>query len=481
MRDKFPSDEGYFDLIYLDPPFNSNRNYNVIFKEGIEDSPAQLHAFEDTWRWTSHTKAQFEELVSYPIYPSKVADVMMGMEKIVGHNDILAYLTMMAVSLIELYRVLKQTGTIYLHCDPTASHYLKILLDSIFSPGMFLNEIVWHYRKWPTGKYAFQRNHDIVLVYSKTSSRDRVFNQLYMERAASTLKRFGKAKIISGHDETGKRLPSKTEEMESEGVRQDDTWDIPRVPPIKQLFPTQKPEALLERIILASTNEGDWILDPFGGCGTTVVVAERLKRNWVVIDITTLAINLVKRRIEDMYPNQELEMITDGLPEDLSGAKALFDVDPFEFEYWCCDLIQASPSGDKIKGRMKGADRGIDGRIVFPDRKSGSSQTEYRKILVQVKGGHIDHSQVRDFLGTIVREKAAGGVFITLKEPTRPMLKEAVEAGTYLYNLTGQEYPKIQIITVKELLEGKRPNHPSIIPYIKKTEKVEEGSQKPLF
>ena len=199
----------------------------------------------------------------------------------------MAYLVMMAVRLLELHRVLKPAGSIYLHCDPTASHYLKILMDSIFGNRHFVNEIVWHYRKWPTGKTSFQRNHDVILFYEK-GGKGRVFNQLYMERAASTLKRFGTKKIISGHTKQGERIPSQLSEEDSEGVRQDDVWNIGRVPPIKQLFPTQKPDALLERIIKASTIDGgtDVVLDPFCGCGTSILAAHRLGRNWIGIDIT---------------------------------------------------------------------------------------------------------------------------------------------------------------------------------------------------
>lgn len=246
------------DLVYLDPPFKSNQDYNVLFAEqdGTR-SAAQIKAFEDTWQWDQAAAAAFQEVVEAG---GKVSEVMQAFRLFLGENDMLAYLSMMAPRLVELRRVLRETGSIYLHCDPTASHYLKLLMDAVFRPQNFINEIVWHYRKWPTGKYTFQRNHDVILFYARSPAKGRVFNQLYMERAPSTLKRFGTAKIVSGHDEHGRRVPSQTEEEDSEGVRQDDVWEIGRVPPIKQLFPTEKPPALLERIVLSSTNAGDVVL-----------------------------------------------------------------------------------------------------------------------------------------------------------------------------------------------------------------------------
>ena len=282
------------------PPFNSNANYNVLFQEkGGQQSAAQITAFEDTWHWSLDSESAYQDVVTNAT--GKLPDLLQAMRSFLGDNDMMAYLTMMAQRVVELHRVLKDTGSIYLHCDPTASHYLKLLMDSVFGSRNFRNEIIWHYRKWPTGKFTFQRNHDIILFYSRSQNRERVFNQLYMERAASTLKRFGTAKIVSGHDEAGQRLPSQVESEDSQGVRQDDVWEIGRVPPVKQLFPTQKPDALLERIINASSNEGDVILDPFCGCGTAIVTAEQLNRRWIGIDITHLAVTLIRHRLRDTF------------------------------------------------------------------------------------------------------------------------------------------------------------------------------------
>lgn len=281
------------DLVYLDPPFKSNQDYNA----------AQIKAFSDTWEWNASSAVSFQETLDRG---GDVSLVMQAFRTALGANDMLAYLSMMAPRLGELHRVLKPEGSIYLHCDPTASHYLKLLLDAIFGVQNFLNEIIWHYRKWPSGKYTFQRNHDVLLLYAKSGSRERVFNQQYMARAASTLKRFGTAKIISGYDEEGARLPSEMSREESEGVRMDDVWDIGRVAPVKQLYPTQKPLALLERIIKTSSNEDQFVLDPFCGSGTSIIAAQRLNRRWLGIDNTDVAIRVVQQRLNDSFPDQQI-------------------------------------------------------------------------------------------------------------------------------------------------------------------------------
>lgn len=295
------------DLVYLDPPFKSNQDYNV----------AQTKVFSDTWEWKASSAASFQETIDRG---GDVSRVMQAFRIALGESDMLAYLAMMAPRLVELHRVLKAAGSIYLHCDPTASHYLKLLMDAIFGSQNFLNEIVWHYRKWPSGKYTFQRNHDVLLFYAKSGSRERVFNQQYMARAASTLKRFGMAKIVSGYDKTGARMPSETSAQESEGVRMDDVWEIARVAPIKQLYPTQKPQALLERIIESSSNEGQLILDPFCGSGSSIIAAQGLNRRWLGIDNTYPAIRVVQQRLKDSFPDQQINYDLAGEPVPLQLA-----------------------------------------------------------------------------------------------------------------------------------------------------------------
>lgn len=443
-------DDESVDLVYLDPPFNSNQDYNILFREqdGTR-AAAQIKAFGDTWTWDQGAARAFQETVDLG---GQVSLVMQGFRTALGGNDMLAYLSMMAPRLIELRRILKETGSIYLHCDPTASHYLKILMDAIFDPRSFVNEIIWHYRKWPAGRYTFQRNHDVILFYSKTQTRDRVFNQQYMERAASTLKRFGTAKIISGHDEYGARVPSEMAEEESEGVRMDDVWDIGRVPPIKQLYPTQKPLPLLERIIEASSNKGQLVLDPFCGCGTAIVAAQGLGRNWVGIDITHLAVGLIKHRLKDAFPNQELTYNVLGEPVSLPDAEELAKEDRYQFEAWALGMV-----GARVNEKKKGADKGVDGRLPFHDENDPSIT---KTIILSVKSGHIPANHIRELRGIVEREKAAIGVLLTLERPTRAMVREAADGGFYTSPWNNKQHPRIQILMIEELLNGKEIDYP---------------------
>ena len=468
LREHIPSNS--IDLIYLDPPFNSKRDYNVIFnEEGNQESEAQIEAFTDTWKWGKEAEKTYHDIIANA--PLNVAQAIDAFIKFLGHNDATAYLVMMTPRLIELQRVLAPQGSIYLHCDPTASHYLKVVMDQIFGKENFRNEIIWHYRKWPSGYKQFQRNHDVLFFYSKTDNEKRTFNIEYMERAESTLKRFGKSKIISGYDAAGRRLPSKVEEEESAGVPQDDVWNIGRVPPIKQLFPTQKPEKLLERIIKCSSGKGDVVLDPFCGCGTAVVEAQRLNRKWIGIDITHLAIGLVKKRLKDMFPRIAYDVV--GEPEDLSGAKELARNSKFQFQWWAVDLAGGRPA----RGKKAGADEGIDGIIPFLEGKE-----DLKRVIISVKGGHVTVSQIRDLIGVVERERAAMGVFITLEKPTDPMLKEAAVAGYYFSESWKKDFPKIQILTIENLLSGKRVEMPPQVEPYKDSQlaKEEAGNQELL-
>jgi len=439
------------DLIYLDPPFKSDQDYNVLFAEqNGSRAAAQIKAFEDTWRWDQAAAKSYQEVVEGG---GKVAQAMLAFRTYLSENDMMAYLSMMAPRLLELHRVLKETGSIYLHCDPTASHYLKILMDAIFGPSNFKNEIIWHYRKWPAGKYTFQRNHDILLFYAKSGSRKRTFNQLFMDRAPSTLKRFGTAKIISGHDELGRRLPSKTESEPSMGVRQDDVWEIGRVPPVKQLFPTEKPEVLLERILRASSNKGDVVLDPFCGCGTAVVVAERLKRKWIGIDITHLAVALIKHRLRDALGSRVKYRVV-GEPVSLPDANTLAQENRYQFQWWALGLVGARPVEQK-----KGADKGIDGRLYFHDEPD-KAKSRTKQIVISVKSGKTGVKDIRDLRGVLEREKAQIGVLISMEEPTNAMRTEAAGAG--FYKSPWRKHPVMQILTVEDLLNGKQIDYPDV-------------------
>jgi hypothetical protein len=293
-----------------------------------------------------------------------------------------------------------------------------------------------------------------------------------MDRSPSTLKRFGNAKIVSGYDEEGRRLPSKTEEINSEGVRQDDVWEIGRVPPIKQLFPTQKPEAMIERVILASSQENEIVLDPFCGCGTTIAVAQKLNRNWIGIDITYLSISLIRNRLRDVFGDDVNYKII-GEPITISEAEKLSKDDPYQFQVWALGLVGARPTELK-----KGADRGIDGRLYFHDETQG---IKTKQIIFSVKSGHTSVTHIRDLRGVIERENAEIGVLITLREPTQPMRVDAAESGWY-ESPWGTKHPRIQILTIKELLSGKRIDLPTakINVTFKKADKIKENGNNNL-
>jgi adenine specific DNA methylase Mod len=505
------------DLIYLDPPFNSNANYNVLFKapDGHE-SHAQMEAFEDTWHWNPPAEKAFDEVMQSG--NTDAAEMLRAMRSFLKENDMMAYLTMMAVRLIELHRVLKPTGSLYLHCDPTASHYLKILLDAIFSPVHFRNEIVWK-RSNPKslGSINFPTCTDTVLRYSKGAKA--TFHQPYEEHDPDYVEsayrysddhgayrllpllnpndnrpnltyeflgvrrvwRWTKERMQKAYDEglvvqtkPGAVPQYKKYLSDSKGRTVTNCWtDIPQAAGNESLgYPTQKPVALLERILKASSNEDDVVLDPFCGCGTTVHAAQKLNRKWIGIDITHLAISLIQKRLRDAFgPLTPIEV--HGTPKDLGGAQALFDQDAYQFQWWAVSLVDAVPYGNK----KKGADSGIDGYIYFkPDGKT----TE--KAIVSVKGGkNVGVQMVRELNAVVDREKAKMGVLITLAEPTSAMRKEAVTSGYYRTEAQG-DFAKIQIVTIEQLLGGARPQTPWVAPDVFKRAKREmKGEQGKLL
>ncbi|HZP00067.1 MAG TPA: DNA methyltransferase [Terriglobia bacterium] len=498
------------DLIYLDPPFNSRQDYNVLFAErdGTR-SASQIMAFEDTWEWNMDAERAYEEIVERG---GRVSDAMRAFRTFLGHSDMMAYLAMMAPRLIELHRVLKVTGSIYLHCDPTASHYLKMLMDAIFGPQYFRNEIIWQ----RTSAHAnviqkFAAVHDVLIFYSKTDNfkwnqqhlpydqeyLDTFFDQIdsegrrYFRRdLTASMSRASKGQL---YEWKGLRPPpsrcwamakERMDELEAKGRIH---WpkkeggmprlklypeDLPGVP-IKDIwsdikimhnlsserlgYPTQKPEAVLERIIKASSNEGDSLLDPFCGCGTAVAVAQRLNRRWIGIDITHLAIGLIKKRLDDAFGEEvrnTYEVI--GEPVDLAGAEKLAADDPYQFQWWALSLVGARPLE-----RKKGADRGIDGRLYFHDENTRDRAT--KQIILSVKAGNVQAAHVRDLRGVIEREKAEIGVLISMESPTKPMLKEAAEAGFYQPPGLADKYPRIQILSIAELLAGKKIEYPRLL------------------
>jgi site-specific DNA-methyltransferase (adenine-specific) len=431
------------DLIYLDPPFNSKATYNVLFEDKTgTQSVAQIEAFGDTWHWDRTTPFIFEELIMNASYP-KLANLMNILIEFLGKNDMMAYLTMMAIRVIELHRVLKKTGSIYLHCDPTASHYIKLLMDAVFGYRHFQNEIIWEYGVGGVSKKRWARKHDVIFFYSKKSAFQ--FN-VDMVREPYREKAKVKYKIVNGKKYLRKhplgRVPH-------------DTWDIPSITNTAKErlgYPTQKPEALLERILLASSNEGDIVLDPFCGCGTTVAVAERLNRRWIGIDITHLAINLIEKRLKDNF-GDEINPDIIGTPKTTAGAEELAKRDKYQFEWWSLSLVNARP----YQGKKKGADKGIDGILYFKDTENG----RHKEIVVQVKGGHVTANQIRDLAGVVSGRKSAEiGIFITLKKPTTPMIQASEDAGLFRAE-NGRYYKRIQILTINDLLEKQKlPEYP---------------------
>ncbi len=503
LRKHIPVDS--IDLIYLDPPFNSNATYNMLFKEPSgEQSAAQIAAFDDTWKWGPQAEEAFGEAVMAG--PPNLAELLKALHQVLHRSNMLAYLSMMAVRLVELHRVLKPSGSLFLHCDPTASHYIKLILDNIFSPKNFRNEIIWE-RSQPKGHATtrFSRAHDTIFYYSKSEKFH--FNSQFAEHDPAYLEKFYR----HVEPETGRRyrwgdltnpnkerpnltyefppgsgtvrvwrwtqermlkaweagrvvIPGKGEVAqykryldEMSGTLIKDIWyDIEHLHGSHHEsmgYQTQKPEALLERIIRAASNEGDVVLDPFCGCGTAVAVAERLKRRWIGIDVTYLAIDLIRKRLQDTFKNELAPYEEIGIPRDVPSAERLFQLNPFQFECWVLASVGARSAREK-----RGADRGIDGVMNLRDEYSG----EYKKIILQVKGGHVGVSQVRDLKGVLEREKAEIGVFLTLKRPTRQMRAEADEAGAFIDpQFPKQRFPRLQILTVEEIFTEKKINFPT--------------------
>ncbi|MDO8716582.1 MAG: DNA methyltransferase [Dehalococcoidales bacterium] len=495
LRDYIPDES--VDLIYLDPPFNSSATYNVLFKEPSgKSSEAQMEAFEDTWQWGLGPEKTLQEVAMSTIAPQATKEFLSVLPNFVGQRTAMrAYLTMMCVRLIELRRVLKGTGSIYLHCDPTASHYLKVMMDTIFGPENFRNEIVWKRTGAHNDPGRYGANIDTILFYTKSDSW--TWNQIYRPHDQEYIARFShqdsdgrlwaddnlSAKGLSGggyeYEYKGVtslwRCPIETmQKLDTEGKlhftnkggirlkryldRNQGTvlqalWED--IPPINSQarerlgYATQKPEALLERIINASSNDGDVVLDPFCGCGTAIVAAQKLNRKWIGIDITHLAIGLMKWRLRNMTPMPAFKVI--GEPVDLASAVELANQDKYQFQWWAVSLTGGQPFG----GKKKGADTGIDGYIYYMDEKD-----KIKKAIVSVKGGkNAGVSMIRDLGHVIDREKADIGIFVTLEPPTRPMTEEAALKGFYNSPL-GKNYPRLQILTIEDILAGKMPNIP---------------------
>jgi site-specific DNA-methyltransferase (adenine-specific) len=497
------------DLVYLDPPFNSNANYNVLFAEPDGSwSASQKNAFEDTWRWDQEAARAFEEVVEAG---GEASNVMRAFRTILPESNMLAYLAMMAPRLVELRRVLKPTGSLYLHCDPSASHYLKLLLDAVLGPKNFRNEIIWQ-RTLSKGlmKTRLPSNHDVILTYQAeqgaTWNLDAAFTpydpenldektaKKYRDRDPGG-RRYQLTSLLNpNHDrpnleyeflgvtrvwrwtrermqreyEVGRVVQTKPGAVprfkryldEQRGRPLGDVWtDIPALNSraAERLgYLTQKPAALMERIIELTTAPGALVLDPFCGCGTTIAAAEKLDRRWIGIDITYRATNLIKNRLMHAFGDAVPYAVV-GEPTTTEDARKLAEEDRDQFEAWALGLV-----GARNAGKKKGPDRGIDGRLLFHEKAGGKT----RQALISVKSGKVGVGDVRDLRGVIEREEAEIGLLISMREPTQPMRAEAAAAGFYRSGSEGVgswgKHPRLQLLTVAELLDGRRIDMPPL-------------------
>jgi len=529
------------DLVYLDPPFNSNATYNVLFAEqNGSRAAAQIKAFEDTWRWDRAAAEAYQETVEAG---GRVSQAMQAFRQFLGDNDMLAYLSMMAPRLLELRRVLKSTGSLYLHCDPTASHYLKLLLDAVFGADCFRSEIIWRRTGAHSPLRGFGPIHDTLLFYTR-DPKGYFFNIVrspymkgHVERRYTKDEGTGKLQFTSGGNvltgagatggESGKpwrgfdpsaknrhwaipgflteQMPESFKELgvlaklnalyevglieitesvvwpvpvrylrvgdgnplgdiwayqpytegtvygTDEGIDADVQWLGPTSPE-RLGYATQKPGGLLDRVIRSSCPVNGVVLDPFCGCGTTIDTAQKLNRPWIGIDITQAGIVVIKKRLQDTF-GEEVAFNVIGEPVSVPDAERLAESAPDQFQWWALGLVGARPVDQK-----KGADKGIDGRLYFHDEPGGKT----KQVILSVKAGHTSVPHVRDLRGVIEREKAEIGVLITMQEPTGPMRTEVAGGGFYHSPSWNRDYPRLQILTVAELLAGKKIEMPPI-------------------
>lgn len=516
------------DLCYIDPPFNSKRNYNQIYNNIGHEDRAQAQAFVDTWTWDDHANDCFTQILTNVngVQTNQSIQLIHGLDAVLGRGSLLAYLVSMTVRVAEIRRVLKRKGAFYLHCDPAAGHYLKLICDSIFVPqgGDYKNEIIWKRTSAHSDSKTCGRAHDTILLYTKSNSftwskQYQPYTREYVEshynkktkdgrlyrtdnltamglsgggytyewNGVTKIWRLPKERMQELHDAGRVRYTSSgTAEYirfldEMPGLPLQDVWDdIPAInsQAAERLgYPTQKPEALLERIINASSNEGDTVLDAYCGCGTTTSVAQNLKRQWIGIDITYQSISLVLRRLEKAFGRKAVDsIILDGIPRDMESAVALAhkkdDRVRKEFEKWA---VLTYTNNRAIINDKKGADKGIDGTAYFM-----TSRKDNAKIVFQVKSGGVKRSDVATLRGDMGRENAALGVLITLEKPTHSMIEDAKAAGTYHHEMMNRSYDRIEIVTIKDIIEqDKRLDVPTSLEVLKAA-RADKGSQMDL-
>jgi site-specific DNA-methyltransferase (adenine-specific) len=528
------------DLIYLDPPFNSNASYNILFKSPAgAGADASIEAFDDTWAWGPTASSALMDITQSGNH--KLHVLMQAMKTAIGENAMMAYLAMMAVRLVELHRVLKPTGSLYLHCDPTASHYLKLVLDAVFGPEHYRSEIIWKRTSSHNSAKRWGPVHDTIFQYVKNDLS--VWNEVFESYDEKYLDRFYRFEDERGRFRIG--------DLTGAGIRKGDSgkawrdydpttsgrhWAIPtgairragingdfetlspqdkldrldeigliywppkgsvpqfkrylesdRGAPIQDMitdigpissqaaerlgYPTQKPRALLERIIAASSNPGDVVLDPFCGCGTAVDAAQKLGRRWIGIDVTHLAIGLIEKRMKDAY-GMELEFETIGSPKDLASAQRLAADDPHQFQHWITHRLDGWP----WMGGKKGGDKGVDGYFYYLGQEG---QIETGVISVKA-GNNVNPAMVRDLGRVMTRDGHTLGVFVCAALPTRGMEQEAGSHGVIELETAGrvgvkERYPALQLFTLAELFQNRRPQLPPLVNPNRRAARVATG------
>ena len=449
------------DLCYIDPPFNSTRNYHQAHTTVGSEERVMSEAFVDTWTWDARAIAGYQELVSNAAgrFTRQTVALIDGLYHALEGGSLLAYLISMTLRISEIQRVLKSTGTFYLHCDPTSSHYLKLILDSVFvaANGEYRNEIIWNYESGGRSKQDFGRKHDVIFRYTK--SKQWVFNaeNILLSREATRHNHMKKGVDADGRPFHSIMSAGKLYKYYAdEGVIPSDVWTefghLQQRDPERLGYPTQKPEVLLERIIAASSREGDTVLDAYCGCGTTLAVAQKMHRNWIGIDITYQSIALVLRRLEGLVSAADVlsEIVLDGITRDLASAQALAHQQDErvhnEFAKWA---VLTYTRNRAIIASQRGSSERFSGIVRFKP-----SQTEDARLIVHVIAGNVERSDIVALHADMGRTSAAVmAVLITLRPPTAAMIAEAKAAGSYHHDLLNRDYDVMQIVTVADMLE----------------------------
>ena len=520
---RFPDE--CIDLIATDPPFNSKRDYFVPYRDEHGQEPDTLiRAFTDTWTWGEAAEEAYGELIVE--VGGQIGDTIQGLRQFLNQTPMMAYLVMMAIRIVEMNRILKPTGSFYLHCDSASSHYLKIVLDAVFGASNFRNEIVWQRTSAHNDGNRFGRVHDIILSYSKSSQP--LWNPVYTEHDPEYVKKFYRHEDERGRYQVDNLTGAGTTQGESgqswrgvdptavsrhwaiphrnswpEGVEPPENYEslsvhekldvldangliywppTGRVPRFKRYlstskgrrvhdvitdinplsgqskertgYPTQKPIELYKRIVAASSNEGDLILDPFCGCGTTLMASEALNRHWIGIDLTYLATGAVRLQIERLFPQLRNEITITGTPENAEQALELARTNPYGFEEWCAThVLHFRPNA------RRGGDGGIDGTFRFPIGRIQGRQA-YGKAVAQVKGGNYTLGHIRDFRTAMQNEEADLGVFVVTSPPSRGMETEASRSGTYNHPSYEFSCPKLQIYQIQDYFRNILPKLP---------------------